>query len=93
MDQNQKTHMNITVSGRVQGVGFRYHAREAAHSFGISGYVKNMPNGEVFIEAEGAKEPVEAFCAWCKDGSPRARVDHVEVTEGRVVGYTEFLIR
>jgi len=48
-----KKHVNITVKGRVQGVGFRYSAMEAAEELGIKGFVRNMPDGSVYIEAEG----------------------------------------
>jgi two-component system LytT family response regulator len=46
-------HKNIRITGRVQGVGFRYSARSLASSLGIKGFVRNLPNGEVYIEAEG----------------------------------------
>ena len=48
-------HQNIRISGRVQGVGFRYNAREAAFHYGIKGFIRNQPNGDVYIEAEGPR--------------------------------------
>jgi acylphosphatase len=86
-------HRNIRVSGRVQGVGFRYNAREAAFHYGINGYIRNQSNGDVYIEAEGIRENVDQFIAWCRQGPPRARVDAVDVTEGEVRGFREFLVR
>lgn len=86
-------HKNIRISGRVQGVGFRYNAREAARHFGISGFIRNQPNGDVYIEAEGTHNSVDEFIAWCREGPPRARVVSVDVTEGEVRGFREFIVK
>jgi acylphosphatase len=86
-------HKNIRVTGRVQGVGFRYNAREAASGFGILGFIRNQPNGDVYIEAEGPRSSVDAFIDWCREGPPRARVDSVDITEGEVRGFREFVVR
>lgn len=50
-------------SGRVQGVGFRYHTLQLAKGFEVSGYVKNLPDGRVLVEAEGLEEEVTGFRA------------------------------
>jgi acylphosphatase len=50
-----------TYFGRVQGVGFRYTARDVARNFAVAGYVRNLPDGSVELVAEGAAEQVEAF--------------------------------
>ena len=55
----------ITISGKVQGVGFRYSARSMAHALGINGIVKNMSNGNVYIEAEGNDNVLKDFINWC----------------------------
>jgi acylphosphatase len=86
-------HRNIRVSGRVQGVGFRYNAREAASHYGIMGFIRNQPNGDVYIEAEGTRTAVDEFIAWCRQGPPRAKVYAVDITEGEVRGFGEFLVR
>lgn len=69
----------ILVQGHVQGVFFRASAMEEAQSLGIAGYVKNLPDGGVEAVAEGNREQVEAFIAWCRRGPPSARVDEVKV--------------
>ena len=56
-------HEVATFSGRVQGVGFRYAALEAAREFEVSGYVRNLPDGRVLLEAEGEPAEVAAFIA------------------------------
>jgi acylphosphatase len=52
---------HVYYSGRVQGVGFRYTALQLASGFAVSGFVRNLPGGEVELVAEGAAEQVEAF--------------------------------
>ncbi|HJZ40265.1 MAG TPA: acylphosphatase [Bacteroidales bacterium] len=84
-------HKNITLSGRVQGVGFRYSARSVASELGVRGFVRNMPDGDVYIEAEGTAQQLEGFIAWCRKGPPGAVVGNVFITEGMVVGFREFL--
>jgi acylphosphatase len=56
----------IQVTGQVQGVGFRWSAATEARSLGITGYIKNLPNGSVHIEAEGSRELLNAFVELCK---------------------------
>ena len=86
-------HKNIRISGRVQGVGFRYAARNMAFLLGIQGTVRNLPNGDVYIEAEGKRVQMDEFIAWCREGPPRARVEKVEVIEGEFLGYRNFQIQ
>jgi len=69
----------ILVSGRVQGVFFRASALEEAQRLGLTGWVRNLPDGGVESVAEGPREAVEAFVAWCHEGPPSARVDDVRV--------------
>lgn len=51
----------FTVSGRVQGVGFRYHVQRLAHAIGLTGFVRNLENGDVYIEAQGAEARLTEF--------------------------------
>src|SRR5262249_28953653 len=67
------------ISGRVQGVGFRYFAQAAARREGLHGWVRNLPDGRVEAEAEGDAEAVERFERAVRHGPPGARVDDVEV--------------
>jgi len=69
------------VSGRVQGVGFRYFAQEAALVEGLSGWVRNLPSGDVEVLAEGDAEAVERFSRQLARGPALARVDRVDVVE------------
>jgi acylphosphatase len=80
------------VSGRVQGVGFRYFVQEAALLEGISGWVRNLPDGAVEVVAEGDAEAVERFSHKIGRGPSMARVENVDVTDetpsGRAGGFT-----
>ncbi len=85
-------HLNITVFGLVQGVFFRASAKEQADKLNLSGFAKNMPDGSVYIEAEGEKENLDKFIIWCNKGPMLARVEKVEVSETTLKNFTEFKI-
>ena len=83
----------IIVSGSVQGVSYRYYAlREARHQ-GITGTVRNLPNGSVEIIAEGDEDQVSRFIEFCRKGSPSAAVEDVRVTFEKSTGkFSDFNI-
>jgi acylphosphatase len=69
------------ISGRVQGVGFRYFTEEAAAREGLHGWVRNLPDGRVEIDVEGEAEAVERFERHVRHGPPGARVSGVSVDD------------
>lgn len=69
------------ISGRVQGVGFRFFAEATAGREGVHGWVRNLPDGRVEISAEGEAESVERFARHISHGPPGARVSDVQVHE------------
>lgn len=69
------------VSGRVQRVGFRVFAQAAAMREGLHGWVRNTPDGQVEVSAEGDREALERFERRLRQGPPAARVDHVDMTD------------
>ncbi len=71
--------VKLVISGRVQGVAFRYATREKARDLGVSGWVRNLPDGSVEVEASGPKEIVEKLIHWCRGGPPNAQVQKVSV--------------
>ena len=85
-------HLQITVSGRVQGVWFRAKTKEKADELGICGIVKNMANKKVYIEAEGPPEELRQFVSWCKEGPRLAYVDELVQEPGTLKNYTSFSI-
>lgn len=66
------------VSGRVQGVGFRYHTRLQAQQLGLAGWVRNMADGRVEVLAAGGSEVLERFEQWLAAGPPASSVQGVE---------------
>lgn len=82
------------ISGRVQGVGFRYFTWDAARREGLTGVVRNMPDGSVEAAAEGEREALDRFEAAISSGPAGARVLHVDREDGPPTGqYHEFSIR
>ena len=76
---------HLVISGRVQGVGFRYAMAEEAERLGVSGWVRNRRDGTVEAVVDG--DAADALLAWAKRGPPAARVIDVRVSE--VVGSFE----
>ena len=77
--QTMKIRVLITVSGKVQGVGFRRCAGEAARCHGVAGWVKNLYNGDVQLCIEGERKNVRALIEWCHKGPPLSKVIGVTV--------------
>ncbi|MBA7527168.1 Acylphosphatase [subsurface metagenome] len=85
-----KIHKNIIIKGRVQGVGFRFASRTMATSLGIKGFVKNMYNGDVYIEAEGTEIQIKHFIEWCHKGPGYANISDVIIEDSEVKGFQFF---
>ncbi len=83
-------HLNIHVYGIVQGVGFRYAAKQQARSIGINGFVRNEPDGSVYIEAEGEDIALAEFVQWCRNGPAYASIEDMKVEEGSLKYFTAF---
>jgi len=81
-----KARARILVSGRVQGVAFRAAAQGEAYRLGVVGWVRNCEDGDVEALAEGEREQVEAFIAFCRRGPRFARVSEVKVYWEQVRG-------
>lgn len=70
----------LRIHGRVQGVWFRASTQNEARACGVSGWVKNAPDGSVEAHVQGDEAAVEQLVQWCHQGPPGARVDRVEIT-------------
>ena len=81
------------IRGRVQGVGYRYFALEAAQRHGINGYARNLYSGEVEVHAEGDEEALERFKLEIGQGPRMARVTEIVETDVPAGSYSSFLIR
>ncbi len=71
--------VRAVVSGLVQGVWYRQSCRREAERLGVTGWIRNRPDGRVELEAEGAHSAVEALLAWARSGPPHAVVESVDV--------------
>lgn len=73
--------ISITVSGKVQGVYYRQSTKEMAISLGITGQVKNLKDGSVFIIATGIREQLNKLVDWCRQGPSKANVKSLVIEE------------
>lgn len=85
-------HVDVRITGRVQGVSFRARAHELADSLKLTGLVRNEPDGSVYAEVEGTRDAVAKFTAWCRRGPDTAEVRSCEWVEGPVKGYDRFTV-
>jgi acylphosphatase len=85
--------VQIIVRGKVQGVGFRYYSQKKAAEFDVKGFVKNQPDGSVYIEAEGKTIDLETFVDWCRKGPMWAKVREFTISDIPFSGFTVFEIR
>ncbi len=83
----------LHIHGKVQGVGFRYYTHKKANELGVKGFVKNLPDGSVYVEAESGAEILEQFVNWCQEGPSWARVSKVDRQDCPVNGYPDFTVR
>jgi acylphosphatase len=81
------------ISGRVQGVGFRYFAERSAERWGIAGWVRNLPDGRVEVQAEGTRDHLAQFERDLRRGPSRAEVRGFESVESAAEGAKGFEIR
>ncbi len=84
---------HVFVSGRVQGVGFRWTAIDQAKSLGLAGWVRNLPDGRVEAWIEGAPDAVDAMLAWLETGPQLAEVSGLEVQRVEPEQLDDFIAR
>ncbi len=88
-----KVGYNITVYGRVQGVGFRWSVQRKATETGLTGYVKNQPDGSVLIRVEGEEYQVGRLIEWCKRNPARSIVKSIDIEICNIKEYKRFDIK
>ncbi|AFY37840.1 Acylphosphatase [[Leptolyngbya] sp. PCC 7376] len=84
--------LHVWVSGRVQGVSYRYYTKLKAEGLGVQGWVRNLRDGRVEAWFEGTDIQLEAIAQWCEEGSPMAQVTKVERQEETPQGIKNFQI-
>ena len=87
-----KLHKNFQISGKVQGVGFRFSCMEIAYKYSIKGFVTNRQDGSVYVEAEGEEENMDLFQKWLHRGPVWAKVSQVLEESGTLQDFTSFEI-
>lgn len=86
--------VHLIARGRVQGVYFRASARDRARQLGLSGWVRNCPDGSVEVLAEGERVRLEQLVVWCRGGPPGAVVTALDVKWQEASGeFTGFVVR
>lgn len=86
--------VHLTVSGRVQGVAFRANTAAVAKTLGVTGWVRNLPDGRVEAVAEGPADAIDRFVAWAHQGPTRARVDELREVRSAATGdFSAFDVR
>lgn len=84
---------HVFISGRVQGVGYRFSAEQMALQLGLKGWVRNLADGRVEAVFEGEKEVVDRMIQWCHQGSPASIVKEVSIAYSPVEGLNQFEVR
>jgi acylphosphatase len=87
------TAVDVVVTGHVQGVFFRASMREQADQLGVTGWVRNEPDGSVRAHVEGSADAVDQLVQWCARGPSAARVEDVARTAGEPTGARGFVAR
>ncbi len=75
----------VLISGRVQGVGYRYNLAELARALNISGWCRNLSTGQVEAWVQGSRHTVEQLLDWMQQGPPSAMVEHVAIEDQAVL--------
>lgn len=81
MQTGTQVHKHLLITGRVQGVGYRYSMRHIAVELGLTGWCRNLPGGEVEAEVFGPPDAVEKLLVWSHQGPPYAEVTGVTVQD------------
>lgn len=76
-----KKTLDITITGKVQGVWFRKYTQKKAIELGLNGYVENLKDGSVHVCVTGHLQGLDQFCTWCHGGSPLSTVENIVVKE------------
>jgi acylphosphatase len=82
----------IVVKGKVQGVFFRQSTMHKAKELSIRGFVKNQPDGSVYIFATGQRDNIQKLILWCHEGPPRAKVESVKVEDQPAAPFSSFTV-
>jgi len=89
-----KLNVHVLISGKVQGVWFRSSTKQKAEQLGLTGWVRNTPEGDVEAVFEGEEKIIKEMIEWCHRGPPLAKVENVEVKKQNLTnGFDGFSVR
>jgi len=83
----------LNIYGKVQNVGFRYQTKKKADLLQITGFVKNMHDGSVYVEAEGEENDLILFIQWCYSGPFWAKVEKVKQQSTPIQNFESFIVK
>lgn len=87
-------HINLKITGKVQGVFFRAKAKKQAEAIGVVGFIRNEDDGSVYCEIEGEESLLNDFIQWCHEGPELATVEGlIQEEEEGLKEFTDFSIR
>ena len=90
----EKVLARILIEGRLHGMNFRYQTQQKASQLGLVGFVRNLSDGRIEIEAQGEKEEVEQLLAWCQQEPYSSQIRSIMFRyDDPTKGYTEFMMR
>ncbi|MCA9695790.1 MAG: acylphosphatase [Myxococcales bacterium] len=89
----ERARVRAQIRGRVQGVWYRRSAQLRAQALGLTGWVRNRPDGSVELWAEGPRAALDELVAWCWEGPANAHVDDVALEGGAPEGHDAFVVR
>ena len=92
-DSEKRVCVRSLISGRVQGVGYRYNTQQKAVALGLTGWVRNLPDGRVEAVVEGNSAQVDSLVEWFQSGPPAAGVEAVNIEEEPLQNFEGFEIR
>lgn len=69
--------VRILIEGKLQGANFRYHTQQEAQKLGLAGFVRNLSDGRIEIDAQGDDESVDKMLAWCQEGPQSAQLKSI----------------
>jgi acylphosphatase len=93
INHNKKIRAHLLISGKVQGVYFRHNTQIVASRHNVTGWVRNLQDGQLEVVLEGDGIDVDHVIKWCKIGPPEAKVEHVDVQYKNYTGeFKEFKV-
>lgn len=86
-------HQNLRITGRVQDVNFRDNTKAFADETGITGFVRNEPDGSVYMEAEGDDNSLHRLLNWLENSPGHSWVSKIDTEQGEIKDYQNFEVR